>query len=139
MHFQRFRTVRLTSGRHGRFGLLAAMVALVGQLAFGSLVAPDDAAASRLAALDAISILCDGHSTPDPGGRAPHRHHAADLALCPLVAALAVPGCILPTASPLLAARSRATGARCWERPPGRGPPPATARVAPPRAPPIMA
>ncbi len=120
-----------------RYGFLAALLALVGQLALGGTVPPDDAASGRLAALDAVSILCVGRHAPD--GQAPHRHGAADLALCPLSITLAVPGCILPPASPPLPARRCGIGGGSMERPPGRGPPPATARVGRPRAPPLAA
>ena len=136
MPFQLFRRVHLSVRRHG---LLAAMVALISQLALGSMVPPDDAVGSQLAALDAVSILCAGREAPDPGGQAPHRHHAADLALCPLGIALAVPGCLLPASVPLMPARSCGVSDRSRERPPGRGPPAATARVGAPRAPPTTA
>ncbi len=122
-----------------RYGFLAALAALVVQLALGSMVPPDDAATSQLAALDAVSILCAGRHATDPAGQAPHRRHAADLALCPLGSALALPGCILPAATPLPPARCRAVDGGSRERPPGRGPPPATARVGAPRAPPVTA
>ncbi len=135
-----FRLFRRARSSPRRAGFLVAMIALVSQLALGGLVPPDDDAVSRLAALDAVSILCSGHQAADPkGGQAPHRHHAIDLALCPLAIALAVPDCLLPTSAPLTPARSCGTGDGSREPPPGRGPPAATARVGAPRAPPVTA
>ncbi len=120
-----------------RPGLLAAVLALVSQLALGAVVLPDDAPAGQLAELDAVSVLCTG-AAPDGNSPAPHRHHAADLTLCPLGISLAAP-CCLPEPAPALPPPPQAVAARAFERPPGRGPPPATARVGEPRAPPVLA
>ena len=121
-----------------RPGLLAAVLALVGQLALGAVVLPDEAPAGQMAELDAVSVLCTGNA-PDTDSPAPHRRHAADLTLCPLGIALAAPCCLpVPVPTPLLPA-APAVAAWAFERPPGRGPPPATARVGEPRAPPVLA
>ena len=119
-------------------GFLAALLALVSQLALGAMVLPDPASPDQLAALDAVSILCTGLPSSDNGGTAPHRHHAADLALCPLTVTLALPAVIL-TPSPALPPPPSVLAFRTRERPPGRGPPLPTARVGAPRAPPFLA
>src|SRR5579875_719411 len=85
-------------------GLLAAVLALVSQLALGALVVPGADDAGALARLDAVSILCSDLPTPDDGGAA-HRHHAADLALCPLTVALDAPAFVLSTGPALPAPR----------------------------------
>ena len=120
-----------------RPGLLTAMLALVSQLALGAVVLPDDTPAGQLAEMDALSVLCTG-AAPDRNIPTPHRHHAADLTLCPLSIALAAP-CCLSEPAPALPPPPPAIAARSFERPPGRGPPPATARVGEPRAPPVLA
>ncbi len=117
-------------------GFLAALLALVSQVALGAVVLPDRAPADQLAALDAVSLLCGG--APQDGGTAPHRHHAADPALCPLSVALALPA-VIPVSSAALPAPRAARVFTPRERPPGRGPPPASARVGAPRGPPILA
>ena len=121
-----------------RPGLLAAVLALVSQLALGAVVLPDDAPAGQLAELDAVSVLCTG-AAPDQNTPTPHQRHAADLTLCPLSIALAAPCCLPEPAAPALPPPPPAIAARSFERPPGRGPPPATARVGEPRAPPVLA
>lgn len=127
MPFPSFRRVRPASRN---CGFLAAVLALVGQLAFGSL-APDDVAGRQSAALDAISVLCIDHAS-DQGSERPHRHHAVDLALCSLGIDLALPGFILTPATLPVPSRSFTAAYRMRERPPDRGPPPATARVSAP-------
>ena len=117
-------------------GLLTALLALVSQLALGAMVLPD--APDQVAALDAVGILCSGAAPTDDGGTAPHRHHASDLALCPLTVALALPAVVL-TSAPALPPPAPVLAFRMRERPPGRGPPPPTARVGAPRAPPSLA
>ena len=118
-------------------GFLAAVLALVSQLALGAMVPPDDTAGRQLAALDAVSVLCTGNPAPAPRHRAPH--HAADMALCPLDLALAMSGAVLLPFSALVPLPSSMSARRTWQRPPGCGPPPPTARVGAPRAPPVTA
>ena len=120
-----------------RPGLPAAVLALVSQLALGAVMLPDNAPADQLAELDAVSVLCTG-AAPDRNTPTPHRHHAADLTLCPLSIALAAP-CCLPEPVPALPPPPAAIVARSFDHPPGRGPPAATARVGEPRAPPVLA
>jgi hypothetical protein len=105
-------------------------------LALGAVVLPDASASrSGLATLQAVSVLCMGHHAPGQGDTAPHRH-VSDPALCPLSVALAVPGAIL-TPFLTLPAPSSVVASRIRTRPPGRGPPPETARVGKPRGPPV--
>jgi hypothetical protein len=109
-----------------RPGLLAAVLALVSQLALGAVVLPDDAPAGQLAELDAVSVLCTG-AAPDADSPAPHRHYAADLTVCPLGIALAAP-CCLPEPAPALPPRRKPS------RPEPSSAPPAAARRLPPPA-----
>lgn len=90
-----------------------------------------------VAALDAVAIFCTTPHLPDNGGKPQHRPIAP--AICPIGIALAMPSVVLtPTpALPLPPASVLSSSAK--ERPPGRGPPPATTRVSAPRAPPLTA
>lgn len=116
---------------------MAALVALVSQLALGAVVLPDARTDPR-AVLASVGILCDGATPPLPGAPA-HRHHAADPALCPLATALALPSVVITPAPVLPPPRSAAVIVASRDRPPGRGPPPATGRDGFPRAPPVFA
>jgi len=115
-----------------------AVLALVSQLALGAVVLPDTPAAGVLAVLDAVQVQCDGARAPgqDPASRP--AHHAADPALCPLSAALALPG-FFAAPDPVLPEPQSAVVLAEPARPAGRGPPPPTARVGAPRAPPLTA
>ena len=58
----------------GRLAALLAMVfALVGQLAAGSVVLPDQVTAERMAALDAASVLCGAPHRPGTPHGGEHR------------------------------------------------------------------
>jgi hypothetical protein len=122
----------------GYLRFLLAGVALVSQLALGAMVLPDDAPQGAIAALAAASILCGGNH-PSDHGPAPHKHQPANPALCPISVALALPSVIATPAPDLPASSNSVLYLRIEERPPGRGPPAATARVGAPRAPPLMA
>ena len=123
----------------GYLRFLLAAIALISQLALGAMVLPDDAPAGALAALDAVSILCDGNHPSDHRSPASHSHQPASPALCPISVALALPG-VIPTPAPILPVSSNSVlYLSTTERPPGRGPPAATARVGAPRAPPLTA
>ncbi len=120
-------------------GLLLAVLALVSQIALGSLVLPDAASAQEqsIAALDALSIICSTGTPATPGDHPAH-HHAPDCTLCPLCVTLALPGVILSTAVELPAPSSQSAG-RASLPPPARGPP-SQARTTPPaRGPPALA
>lgn len=118
----------------GLAGLLAATLALVGQLALGTVIPLDEAPRAQLAALDAASMLCH----PGGNGQAPLHHPGIGHALCPLFLASAIPGAwaapapILPAPPPALALR-RATP------PPARAPPSPVLIAAYPRGPPSLA
>jgi hypothetical protein len=117
-----------------RASLLAAMLALVSQLALGAMVLPD-IVQSDLAALDAAAVLC---GTPAPGGHAPApRHQAPDCALPSLAVALALPAVILGAAPGLPPRRAAAVGeAGRIEAP--RTPPQHFASAGLPRGPPPL-
>jgi hypothetical protein len=118
-------------------GFLAAVLALVSQIAFGAVLPADEPTPQQIAALNAVRVLCDGVQPADHGGKTDHGHRPLAPAICPVGVALSLPGVIL-TPGPLLPAPSAAAlYIRAVERPPGRGPPPATARVGVPRAPPL--
>ncbi len=123
----------------GYLRFLLAGIALVSQLALGAMVLPDDAPQGQIAALDAASILCGGNHPSGNGDPASHRHEPTNPALCPISIALALPS-VIPTSAPELPLSSHSVlFFRTKERPPGRGPPAATARVGAPRAPPLTA
>lgn len=130
--FRRFRH------RPGLFDFLIATIALVSQIALGTLVPPDRSAQQQLAAFAAISAFCEGGHAADHHVPAPHRHRPADPAVCPLSIALALPGFILSPAPVLPASHESVLLFRTRDKPPGRGPPPATAHVGAPRAPPAL-
>lgn len=123
----------------GFLSFLLACIALVSQLALGGVVLPDESPQGAIAALDAASILCGGNHPSGNGGPASHRHQPANPALCPISIALALPS-VIPTFAPELPVSSHSVlYLTTKERPPGRGPPAATARVGAPRAPPLTA
>ena len=121
-------SLALTRTLRSSVGLLLAVLALVSQLALGSVVLSDDAQAAEF---DAIAVLCQ------TGAPAPvHHQHAPDCAICPLCVALALPGVIL-TPGPVLPAPSVRGVAVVALPPPARAPPARTLRLAQPRGPPI--
>ena len=131
------RLLRLTNGLPG---LLLAIIALISQLALGSLVLPDSASAQEqsVAALDALSIICSTPIAGAPDNPPAHHRHAPDCTLCPLCSTLAMQGVILTAAPALPAPVSQQTG-RAVLPPPARAPP-AQPRYAPPaRGPPNRA
>lgn len=119
---------------------LFAVVALVGQLAVGSLVLPDRSDAASLAGIETTMVLCgnsaatrmtDGRATPA------HRNHplqagrALDLAL-ELPAVILLPASFLPP--PRLVA-----GSGIAALPPARAPPTTAAWAWRARGPPVLA
>ncbi len=116
-------------------GLLLAILALVSQLALGSLAFPTDSAAAEL---DAVAIFCQTAAPDAPPPSTPHHHqHAPDCAICPLCAALALPGAIL-TPAPLLPTPSSRRVAQAALPPPARGPPARPLRISLARGPPTL-
>ncbi len=91
-------------------------------------------ARAERAVLVAADLLCSSGNIPVDGHRR-HRHHSADLALCPALLALDLPASTLVPAaalpSPILVLASRV-----FERPLLRGPPAITTRAGTPRGPP---
>ena len=119
-----------------RLALLAAILALVSQLALGSVVLPDRAPAGELAALAAATIDC----APASGdkGAPPAPRHEGDRALCPLSIALALPAVILLPA-PALPAPVAMQAVRGTPLPPVRAPPSIVRRTPFPTGPPRLA
>jgi hypothetical protein len=119
-------------------GLLLAMLALAGQIAFGGLVPPVDAAESPLAGLDSLGVICHAASEGNPGeSPAPHRH-SPDCAICPLCVAMTAPAAALLSPGPMLPAPPTDTVTAESPRPPARAPPSAPPRAAQPRGPPVL-
>ena len=121
--------------RSGVMGLLVAVVAMVSQLALGAMVLPDDRPADPVAALTALSVLCQaGHPA---GGRPAPARRAPQAAVCPLGVTLASPAVIVGPA-PALPAPPAELALRA--APPPAGAPPALAVTAAyPRGPPVLA
>ncbi len=118
-------------------GLLLAVLALVSQLALGTMVLPDDAAARQQAELDVASVLCTG--APAPVRHAPAQHHrVADGALCPLSIALALPS-VVPVLPPMLPAPTAGRVLRLATARSARGPPSLLSGIGYPRGPPVLA
>jgi hypothetical protein len=118
-------------------GFLTAVIALVSQLALGAVLPPDGPTPQQIAALNAVRVLCDGSQPADRGGKPGHGHRPMAPAICPISVTLSLPSVVLTPAPVLPAPSAPVLYARAVEQPPGRGPPPATARVGVPRAPPL--
>ena len=119
-------------------GLLLAVLALVSQLALGSIAMPDEAAAREqsVAALDSLSIICSA-TTPVEHAPGQHHHHGMDCAVCPLCAALAMHAVVLGSGPDLPAPSSRLAH-RATLPPPARAPPAQPRHAPPPRGPPVL-
>jgi hypothetical protein len=115
--------------------LLLAMLALVSQLALGSIVLPDDAAAGPVVALDELTVLCSP-GNPPRGDHKKAPRHTTDEALCPARVAVALLGVVLASAPALPTPSSHATG-RAYAQPHVRGPPSPASQAALPRGPPL--
>ncbi|MFL5333382.1 MAG: hypothetical protein ACJ8H8_09420 [Geminicoccaceae bacterium] len=119
------------------FGLLAVLVALVSQLALGSMVIPDEQPSqTQLGALDAASSFCQSGHPPGGSGK-PIPHHAADYALCALSVALALPSVILAS-DPHLPGPGNALPLRLKQPQQARAPPRHGFAAAYPRGPPDL-
>lgn len=127
------------AGRHPNLlGLLLAWIALVSQLALGAVLPTDDALAGQAAAaFNAVAIFCAAPQSPDHGKPAKSRPPAP--MLCPASMALALPAVVLTRSPRLPPPPASVLSSGAQERPPGRGPPLATALVGRPRAPPFLA
>ncbi len=117
--------------RAPRFGLLAALLALAAQLAFGAAV-PHPALGEP-----GFGIIC--HAGQDEGSL-PARpgHHAPDCAICPLCLSLTAPAPTLGETPFVPVPRVRATLSPVV-LPPATGPPAFAVAAAQPRGPPTLA
>lgn len=120
---------------HGWAGRVLAVLALVGQVALGGVVLPDDRPADAGAWIDAVSVLCST-GQPAPGTPAPaHRPPAG--ALCPFSVALALPAA-LPASGVVVPASPSALAGAYRPLPQARAPPAPPAGAAWPRGPPAL-
>lgn len=118
------------------FGLFLTLLALVAQLAFGAVVPRPEVG---LMLDDLGGVICHA---PAPANGAPQpaqHHHTPDCVLCPLCAALATPGIVLPGAAPHPPPPRLAVFERPGLPPPATAPPVAAVLSAQPRGPPILA
>jgi hypothetical protein len=134
----------LRSPLRSPLGLVLAVVALIGQLALGAMVLPDAAQARQVSALDALSVMCGGvapaaHQGPAAhrGPAAPRRHHAAEVALCPLSGALAGQAFVVAP-EPVVPPPGHGAGSAWRVAHSPRGPPMRAARAGFARGPPIL-
>ncbi len=121
-----------------RISWLLAVLALVSQLALGSLAPVDAEADQQQAQLAALTVLCQ--TAPADQGHVPahHRQLPPDCALSPLAAALDLPGFVVAPA-PILPAPTAGAGLHLVSLPPARGPPSHESHVGFPRGPPVPA
>jgi hypothetical protein len=115
-------------------GFLVAILALISQLALGSVVLPDVAPATTLAALDAAMVDC---SPVAPADKRLPPVPDSEKALCPLSVALALPAVILLPA-PVLPPPVLVLSVRGAERPQARAPPSAARYTPYPTGPPVL-
>ena len=120
----------------GILSYLTAVIALVSQLALGAVLLPDMPSQQQFASLEAANVFCDGNQTTH-GGKPDHKHRQPAPAICPISITLSLPSIVLAPTPVLPAPSGYVIHARAFEHAPGRGPPPATARVGVPRAPPL--
>ncbi len=119
------------------FGLIAAAIALAGQIALGAVVLRAPAPQSELARLDAVALLC--HVGGPPGGESKTLpRHPSGVQLSALAQAVAQAAGLLGPASVWL--RAPVVPARFILRPLSPRAPPAGVRLAAqPRGPPTLA
>ncbi len=121
---------RRVAGLWRRFGLVVAVWAVTGQIAFGGTMLVE-AARARLGAQNFICHVGDGGTAPAGP------HHGADCDTCPLCQAFAEAHVLSPlAAAPALPPPSLAWQRRDTMRPPARAPPAFTLAAAWPRGPP---
>ncbi len=116
-------------------GLFLTLLALVAQLAFGSVVPRPEMALL----LGEAGVIC--HAPTPPDGTTPPAHHSPmpDCQFCPLCVSLTTPGIVLPGAVPSLPAPQVAVFRRPGLPPPAIAPPVAALLSAQPRGPPALA
>ena len=119
-------------------GRLLAVLAVVSQLALGSVFLPDEASAQQqVAALDALSVLCDSTTPILPSGQPAHQRHSHGGPLCPLSVTLALPAVVLASAPDLPLPQGRSAGQSALP-PPSRGPSTQPRYALLPRGPPAL-
>jgi hypothetical protein len=119
-----------------RLGLLAAVVALAGQVALGAVVPAEIVPRLQLAALIAASVICHAPDAPGSGDRK-SPHPLPDCALRCLNHVLARIGPTLAPPPVLLTPPSRLAMRVPW-LPPARAPPLRLISTANARAPPVL-
>ncbi len=118
-------------------GLLMAILALVSQLALGTMVLPEEAPPAASTELAAISVLCQTGTPATSSPGVPQHHHMPDCPVCPLCVALATQGALL-TPAVLLPMPSTRRVAQIALPPPARGPPSRPLRISLARGPPVL-
>jgi hypothetical protein len=118
-------------------GFLVAVLALISQLALGSVVLPDVAPASVLDTLSAAMVDCSP-VTPADKRLPPAPRPESEKALCPLSVALALPAVILLPA-PMLPPPVLMLSGRGADLPQARAPPSAVRYAPYPTGPPVLA
>jgi len=121
--------------RFPALGTLLALLAVVAQLAFASVV-PNPGIAL---VLQGDGPIC--HAPSPPGAPAPPAHHrqVPDCAFCPLCVSLATPAIVLPGTAPALPIPVAVIFRRPGLPPPATAPPSTAYRAAQPRGPPALA
>jgi hypothetical protein len=119
------------------FGLFLAVIALMGQVAVGSVAPAQNMVAEQARALEAVLILCHSDNGSTPSQPNPLHHHT-DCALCPLCQVLAHYNVVL-TGSPPLPTPSTSMTMRARGVPTARAPPAPILVSAYPRGPPSLA
>jgi hypothetical protein len=120
----------------GLIGLLVVVVAIVSQLALGAIVLPGNRQADPIAALDALSVLCQtGHHV---GDKPVPSHRGSRAVVCPLCATFALSDAI-PVPAALLPAPPATLVLRMLPPPSPRAPSSVAAIAAYPRGPPALA
>ena len=130
---------RLVAQRCSTLGLLMAVLALLGQVALGSIM-PVQAAPSNTALFGDVPLCHSGAPVgSDNGAPAGHAQHGMQGALCPVCHALAA-AAFLPVSAPQPLAPSTTLVARHAPSPPARAPPVAAVLAATyPTGPPNLA
>jgi hypothetical protein len=122
----------MRSHRPRPFGLLLALLALIGQLGFGFAM-PRPAADAVLAA----TAICHANDN-GTDGPAPAAPHAPDCVLCPLCVTVANTAFLVPTGGPPVPNPNAVVAGRLAFLPPPTAPPAPLRRPSQPRAPPLQ-
>ncbi|HTB42302.1 MAG TPA: hypothetical protein VK741_01655 [Acetobacteraceae bacterium] len=125
----------MTQRRIPASGLFLTLLALVAQLAFGSVVPRPEMALLP----GELGVIC--HASAPSDGTAPPAHHSPvpDCQFCPLCMSLATPGMVLPGVTQSVPAPQVAAFRQPGLPPPAIAPPVAALLSAQPRGPPVLA